>query len=102
MDLYNYHVNFLFSKTKLSGATDYEGQGLLCPSQETGSLGVEVNEQVVNPIWAPNIKPTVTSLLRTSCWTRHPHVHLAAAAQPLFDPRGIEHRRPEEERREML
>ncbi|GFX52121.1 hypothetical protein TNCV_981581 [Trichonephila clavipes] len=30
--------------------------------------------------------------------TRHPHVHLAAAAQPLFDPRGIEHRRPEEER----
>ncbi|GFX97285.1 hypothetical protein TNCV_1076561 [Trichonephila clavipes] len=35
-------------------------------------------------------------------WTRHPHVHLAAAAQPLFDPRGIEHRRPEDERGEML
>ncbi|GFV89624.1 hypothetical protein TNCV_1575971 [Trichonephila clavipes] len=31
-------------------------------------------------------------------WTRHPHVHLAAAAQPLFDPRGIEPRRPEDER----
>ncbi|GFX94168.1 hypothetical protein TNCV_4292131 [Trichonephila clavipes] len=31
-------------------------------------------------------------------WTRHLHVHLAAAAQPLFDPRGIEHRRPEDER----
>ncbi|GFV87397.1 hypothetical protein TNCV_4033691 [Trichonephila clavipes] len=22
-------------------------------------------------------------------WTRHPHVHLAASAQPLFVPRGI-------------
>ncbi|GFS80604.1 uncharacterized protein TNCV_3870271 [Trichonephila clavipes] len=31
-------------------------------------------------------------------WTRHPHVQLAAAAQPLFDPRGIEPRRPEDER----
>ncbi|GFT87699.1 hypothetical protein TNCV_4183411 [Trichonephila clavipes] len=31
-------------------------------------------------------------------WTRHPHVHLAAAAQPLFVPRGIEPRRPEDER----
>ncbi|GFT24830.1 hypothetical protein TNCV_3021221 [Trichonephila clavipes] len=39
---------------------------------------------------------------RHICWTRHPHVHLPAAAQPLFDSRGIEHRRPEEERREML
>ncbi|GFV61848.1 transposon Tf2-9 polyprotein [Trichonephila clavipes] len=36
------------------------------------------------------------------CWTRHPHGHLAAAAQLLFDPRGIEHRRPEDERGEML
>ncbi|GFV12712.1 hypothetical protein TNCV_1366821 [Trichonephila clavipes] len=39
---------------------------------------------------------------RRLCLTRHPHVHLAAAAQPLFDPRGIEHRRPEDERGEML
>ncbi|GFW50999.1 hypothetical protein TNCV_3592811 [Trichonephila clavipes] len=39
---------------------------------------------------------------RGLCWTRHPHVHLAAAAQPLLEPRGIEHRRPEDERREML
>ncbi|GFU07458.1 hypothetical protein TNCV_3210611 [Trichonephila clavipes] len=31
-------------------------------------------------------------------WTRHPHVHIAAAAQLLFDPRGIEPRRPEDER----
>ncbi|GFT45247.1 hypothetical protein TNCV_2123301 [Trichonephila clavipes] len=30
--------------------------------------------------------------------TRHPHVHLAAAAQSLFDPEGIEHRRPEDEK----
>ncbi|GFT04796.1 hypothetical protein TNCV_4477051 [Trichonephila clavipes] len=36
------------------------------------------------------------------CWTRHPHVHLATAAQPLFDPRGIEHRQPEDERRDAL
>ncbi|GFS70430.1 hypothetical protein TNCV_4182581 [Trichonephila clavipes] len=35
---------------------------------------------------------------RNLWWTRYPHVHLAAAAQPLFDPRGIEHRRPEDER----
>ncbi|GFY26066.1 hypothetical protein TNCV_353841 [Trichonephila clavipes] len=39
---------------------------------------------------------------RNLWWTRHPHVHLAAAAQPLFDPRGIEHRRPEDKRGEML
>ncbi|GFT68959.1 hypothetical protein TNCV_1804781 [Trichonephila clavipes] len=39
---------------------------------------------------------------RNLWWTRHPHVHLAAAAQPLFDPREIEHRRPEDEREEML
>ncbi|GFU85060.1 hypothetical protein TNCV_1553231 [Trichonephila clavipes] len=31
-------------------------------------------------------------------WTRHPHVHLAAAVQPLFDPRAIGPRRPEDER----
>ncbi|GFX25073.1 hypothetical protein TNCV_2752481 [Trichonephila clavipes] len=31
-------------------------------------------------------------------WTRHPQVHLTAAVQPLFDPRGIEPRRPENER----
>ncbi|GFV93883.1 hypothetical protein TNCV_1811381 [Trichonephila clavipes] len=31
-------------------------------------------------------------------WTRHPHVHLAVAAQPLFDPRGTEPHRPEDER----
>ncbi|GFS80596.1 hypothetical protein TNCV_3870211 [Trichonephila clavipes] len=35
---------------------------------------------------------------RNLWWTRHPHVLLAAAAQPLFDPRGIEPRRPEDER----
>ncbi|GFV18091.1 hypothetical protein TNCV_168951 [Trichonephila clavipes] len=35
---------------------------------------------------------------RHLCWTRHPHMHLAAAAQPLFDPRVIEHRRLEDER----
>ncbi|GFW07591.1 hypothetical protein TNCV_3917241 [Trichonephila clavipes] len=34
-------------------------------------------------------------------WTRHSHVHLAAAAHPFFDPRGIEPRRPGDER-EML
>ncbi|GFX65133.1 retrovirus-related Pol polyprotein from transposon 17.6 [Trichonephila clavipes] len=43
-------------------------------------------------------------------WTRHSHVHLAAAdimfwhgrpCNPFFDPRGIEPRRPEDER-EML
>ncbi|GFS52781.1 hypothetical protein TNCV_2995711 [Trichonephila clavipes] len=39
---------------------------------------------------------------RNPWWTRHLHVHLAAAAQPLFDQRGIEHRRPEDERGEML
>ncbi|GFW11705.1 hypothetical protein TNCV_43401 [Trichonephila clavipes] len=31
-------------------------------------------------------------------WTRYPHVHLEAAAQPLFDSRGIEPRRPKDER----
>ncbi|GFX42791.1 hypothetical protein TNCV_2930841 [Trichonephila clavipes] len=44
-------------------------------------------------VTSPNIKSG-----RHLCWTRHPHMHLAAAAQPLFDPRGIEHRRPEDER----
>ncbi|GFU39530.1 hypothetical protein TNCV_857281 [Trichonephila clavipes] len=39
---------------------------------------------------------------RRLCLTRHPQVHLAAAAQPLFDPRGIEHRRPEDEKGKML
>ncbi|GFW63246.1 hypothetical protein TNCV_3476621 [Trichonephila clavipes] len=39
---------------------------------------------------------------RRLCWTRHPRVHLAAAAQPLFDPQGIEHRRPEDESGELL
>ncbi|GFX34876.1 hypothetical protein TNCV_2328161 [Trichonephila clavipes] len=28
---------------------------------------------------------------RNLWWSRHPHVYLAAAAQPLFDPREIEH-----------
>ncbi|GFY09199.1 hypothetical protein TNCV_4663891 [Trichonephila clavipes] len=44
-------------------------------------------------VTSPNIKSG-----RHLCWIRHPHVHLAAAAHPLFDPRGIEHRRPEDER----
>ncbi|GFX09824.1 hypothetical protein TNCV_654231 [Trichonephila clavipes] len=39
---------------------------------------------------------------RNLWWNRHPHVHLAAAAQPLFYPRGIEPRRPEDEIGEML
>ncbi|GFV08291.1 hypothetical protein TNCV_327251 [Trichonephila clavipes] len=35
-------------------------------------------------VTSPNIESG-----RHLCWTRHPHVDLAAAAQPLFDPRGI-------------
>ncbi|GFX46384.1 hypothetical protein TNCV_238461 [Trichonephila clavipes] len=35
-------------------------------------------------------------------WTRHPNVHPTAVAQPLFDPRGIEPRRPEDERERWL
>ncbi|GFY33243.1 hypothetical protein TNCV_1240931 [Trichonephila clavipes] len=50
-------------------------------------------ECIVTSLFSPNIKSG-----RHLCWTRHPHVHRATAAQPLFDPRGIEHRRPEDER----
>ncbi|GFX32625.1 hypothetical protein TNCV_3704971 [Trichonephila clavipes] len=57
-------------------------------------------EQVVGRIIA--MKQVTPSRGRNLWWTRHPHVHLAAAAQPIFDPRGIEHRRPEDERGEML
>ncbi|GFU13743.1 hypothetical protein TNCV_939621 [Trichonephila clavipes] len=49
-----------------------------------------------------NVATPNTNSGRRLCWTRHPHVHLAAAAQPLFDRRGIEPRRPEDERRDAL
>ncbi|GFU09146.1 hypothetical protein TNCV_1319821 [Trichonephila clavipes] len=33
-----------------------------------------------------NVTTPNTNSGRRLCWTRHPHVYLAAAAQPLFDP----------------
>ncbi|GFY33888.1 HTH_Tnp_Tc3_2 domain-containing protein [Trichonephila clavipes] len=69
----------------------------------------ETNLKSKRPFWSFPLTPKHRQLrcnvaspninsCRRLCWTRHPHVHLAAAAQPLFDPRGIEHRRPEDER----
>ncbi|GFU55650.1 hypothetical protein TNCV_1649631 [Trichonephila clavipes] len=68
--------------------------GVPQPPQRKG--GAETMHGQCN-VTSPNIKSG-----RHLCWTRHPHVHLAAAAQPLFDPRGIEHRRPEDEGRDAL
>ncbi|GFV24901.1 hypothetical protein TNCV_883671 [Trichonephila clavipes] len=49
----------LINKLKLSGATAHEGQGLLCPSQYTGSLGVEVHEQMYRSGGQPEARPHV-------------------------------------------
>ncbi|GFU71450.1 hypothetical protein TNCV_2378371 [Trichonephila clavipes] len=57
---------------------------------------------------SPKEISAVTSLLKTSTssrlslWTRHPHVHLAGAMQPLFDPPRNLARRPEDEGRDAL
>ncbi|GFX46460.1 hypothetical protein TNCV_4548991 [Trichonephila clavipes] len=57
----------------------------------------DISERLSLNISTCNVASPNINSGRLLCWTRHPHVHLAAAAQPLFDPRGIEHRQQEEE-----
>ncbi|GFW35394.1 uncharacterized protein TNCV_2611931 [Trichonephila clavipes] len=47
------------NKLKLSGATDPEGQDLLCPSQHTWPLGAELHEQMSRSGGQSDARPPV-------------------------------------------
>ncbi|GFT92450.1 hypothetical protein TNCV_1053651 [Trichonephila clavipes] len=79
----------------------------LCPLAVFSSLAISSGNIFAAPSSAValslcNVATPNNNSGRRLCWTRHSHVHLAAAAQPLFDPRGIEPRQPEDEIGEML
>ncbi|GFY00839.1 hypothetical protein TNCV_2142311 [Trichonephila clavipes] len=66
-----------------------------------GKIAMEYHSELVEAVGNNVLSYRTVARDRRLWWTRHPHVHLAAAAQPLFDPREIEPRRPKDER-EML